>query len=189
MFTAVVWLASSLVRWCNATGVPARLGKGQGAKEIWHNLACERPKFVPDFVSFARMTKWSTLTHERPKFGHNPTREWNEVLAQFCGQLMKTWVQICKQLQAFLYRLFENTKTAITFCKKKKKIEKNNLIFFFFFLIRAGRWIIGHGARQYGQDAAPSEICLAGTLATSRETAGDAANFAQENELAVEDTS
>ena len=25
--------------------VPARLGKGQGAKEIGHNLACERPKF------------------------------------------------------------------------------------------------------------------------------------------------
>ena len=26
------------------------------------------------------------------------------------------------------------------------------------------RWIIGQGARQYGQGAAPSEICLAGTL-------------------------
>ena len=25
------------------TSVPARLGKGQGAKEIGHNLACERP--------------------------------------------------------------------------------------------------------------------------------------------------
>ena len=29
---------------------------------------------------------------------------------------------------------------------------------------RAGRWIIGQGAGQYGQGAAPSEICLAGTL-------------------------
>ena len=27
------------------TSVPARLGKGQGAKEIGHNLARERPKF------------------------------------------------------------------------------------------------------------------------------------------------
>ena len=31
----------------------------------------------------------------------------------------------------------------------------------------AGRWIIGQGARQYGQGAAPSEICLAGTLGTT----------------------
>ena len=36
---------------------------------------------------------------------------------------MKTLAQICKQLQAFLHRLFENTKTAITFCKKKKKFK------------------------------------------------------------------
>ena len=28
----------------------------------------------------------------------------------------------------------------------------------------AGRWIIWQGARQYGQGAAPSQICLAGTL-------------------------
>ena len=27
---------------------------------------------------------------------------------------MKTWAQICKQLQAFIYRLSENTKTGIT---------------------------------------------------------------------------
>ena len=51
----------------NACNVPARLGKGQGAKEIGHNLA-----------------------RERPKFGHNPARERNEVWAQFCGRLMKT---------------------------------------------------------------------------------------------------
>ena len=31
-------------------------------------------------------------------------------------------------------------------------------------IIRAGRWIIGQRARQYGQGAAPSEIRLAGTL-------------------------
>ena len=30
--------------------VPARLGKGQGAKEIGHNLARERPKFGHNFV-------------------------------------------------------------------------------------------------------------------------------------------
>ena len=37
---------------------------------------------------------------------------------------MKTRTQICKQLQAFLHRLSENTKTAITFCKKKNKKKK-----------------------------------------------------------------
>ena len=30
--------------------VPARLGKGQGAKEIEHNLAHERPKFGHNLV-------------------------------------------------------------------------------------------------------------------------------------------
>ena len=32
------------------TSVPARLGKGQGAKEIGHNLARERPKFGHNLV-------------------------------------------------------------------------------------------------------------------------------------------
>ena len=52
---------------------------------------------------------------ERPQFGHNPARERNEVWAQFCGRLMKTWAQIYKQLQAFLQQLSENTKAAICF--------------------------------------------------------------------------
>ena len=92
----------------NNISVPARLGKGQGAKEIGHNLAHERPKFGHNLV------------HKRHKIGHNPARERNEVWAQFCGRLMKTWAQICKQLQTFLHQLSENRKTANTFCKKKK---------------------------------------------------------------------
>ena len=32
------------------SSVPARLGKGQGAKEIGHNLARERPKFGHNLV-------------------------------------------------------------------------------------------------------------------------------------------
>ena len=40
---------------CNS--VPARLRKGQGAKEIGHNLARERPKFGHNLV------------RKRPKFG------------------------------------------------------------------------------------------------------------------------
>ena len=68
--------------------VPARLGKGQGAKEIGHNLACERPKFGHNLVrkqykighSLEREVR-HTFTCERPKFGHNET-----VCAQFCGR-------------------------------------------------------------------------------------------------------
>ena len=38
-------------RWLGAdSSVPARLGKGQGAKEIGHNLARERPKFGHNLV-------------------------------------------------------------------------------------------------------------------------------------------
>ena len=58
---------------CGEYSVPARLGNGQGAKEIRHNLARERPKF------------WRNLVRER-----------NEVWVQFCGRSMKTWAKICK---------------------------------------------------------------------------------------------
>ena len=59
--------------------VPARLGKGQGAKEIGHNLA-----------------------RERPKFGHNLVRKRHKIFYAWttkiwsCEWLMKTWAQICK---------------------------------------------------------------------------------------------
>ena len=43
--------------------VPARLGKGQGAKEIGHNLARERPKFGHNLV------------RKRHKIGHSLERE------------------------------------------------------------------------------------------------------------------
>ena len=69
------------------------------------------------------MTK-STFTREWPKFGHNPAREPNEVWAHQWKHRHKS----ASILQAFLHRLSENTKTAITFCKKKK----------FFFVIWAG---------------------------------------------------
>ena len=54
--------------------VPARLGKGQGAKEIGHNLAREQPKFGHNLV------------RKQHKIGHTFTRE----------RLVKTWAQICK---------------------------------------------------------------------------------------------
>ena len=65
------------------------LGKGQGAKEIGHNLA-----------------------RERPKFGHNPACKRNEICAQFCGRSMKTWAQICKHCT-----MSENTETEIIYVK------------------------------------------------------------------------
>ena len=48
--------------------VPARLGKGQGAKEIGHNLAREQPRFGHNLVR-KRHKIGHTFTRERPKFG------------------------------------------------------------------------------------------------------------------------
>ena len=52
--------------------VPARLGKGQGAKEIGHNLARERPKFGHNLVRKRQKIRLSLacLERNRPKFGH-----------------------------------------------------------------------------------------------------------------------
>ena len=91
---------------CIVLSVPARLGKGQGAKEIGHNLA-----------------------RERLQFEHNPARERNKIWAQFCGRSMKTWAQICKHCT--VHQLSENTKTEIILCKKNTVY-----IFFFFNLGR-----------------------------------------------------
>ena len=52
-----------LVRIINRVSTPARLGKGQGAKEIGHNLARERPKFGHNLVRI------------RHKIGHSLERE------------------------------------------------------------------------------------------------------------------
>ena len=46
-----------------SNSVPARLGKGQGAKEIGHNLAREQPKFGHNLV------------RERHIIGHSLERE------------------------------------------------------------------------------------------------------------------
>ena len=48
--------------------VPARLGKGQGAKEIGHNLAHEQPKFGHNLVR-KRHKIGHTFMRERQKFG------------------------------------------------------------------------------------------------------------------------
>ena len=60
------------------SGVPARLGKGQGAKEIGHNLAREQPKF------------WHNLVHKRHIIGHSLEREWP---SQFYTWTTKIWSQ------------------------------------------------------------------------------------------------
>ena len=52
------------IRRASVVSVPAKLGKGQGAKEIGHNLARERPKFGHNLV------------RKRHKIGHSLEREW-----------------------------------------------------------------------------------------------------------------
>ena len=117
--------------------VPARLGKGQGAKEIGHNLARVRPKFghnlVPERqqIGHGLEREWftartTTFVRERPIFGHNPACERNEIWAQCCGRSMKTWAQICKHRT--VHQLSENTKTEMI-CENKNCL----------FSIRAGR--------------------------------------------------
>ena len=73
---SVCWLVGPLVAAGSVRmfSVPARLGKGQGAKEIGHNLARERPKFGHNLAR-ERHKIGHTFTRERPKFGHNPARE------------------------------------------------------------------------------------------------------------------
>ena len=98
------------------SSVAARLGKGQGAKEIEHNLTRERPKIGHNLV------------RERQKFCHNPARERNEVWAQFCGRLMKTWLQICKHFTSIFTSAVRKHKNSNYICKNKK--NKKMLIYF-----------------------------------------------------------
>ena len=51
-------------------GIPARLVKGQGAKEIGHNLARERPKFGHNFLVRKRHKMGHSLEHESPSEAH-----------------------------------------------------------------------------------------------------------------------
>ena len=68
--------------------VPARLGKGQGAKEIEHNLAREQTKFGHNLVRERHIIGHS-LQREWPKFGRDSAHERNEVWARFCGRFYK----------------------------------------------------------------------------------------------------
>ena len=56
-----LWYCCCVPVCCNS--VPARLGKGEGAKEIGHNLAREQPKFGHNLV------------RKRQKIGHSLERE------------------------------------------------------------------------------------------------------------------
>ena len=84
--------------------VPARLGKGQGAKEIGHNLAREQPEFGHNLVR-KRHKIGHTFTRERPKFG-------------LVGDWRQHGHKSASILQAFLHQLSENTPKKKLFCKK-----------------------------------------------------------------------
>ena len=98
--------------------VPAtRLVKGQGAKEIRHNLACERHKIG------------HSLERERPKFCHNPARKLGTIL---CG-----WkrAQICKH--------FTSIFTSVVWKYKNRKY----IFLFFFLFGKGAVWIRQGAAR------------------------------------------
>ena len=119
---AVSKLCTTNVKQCaelfqhNNSSVPARLGKGQGAKEIGHNLARKRPKFEHN------------LERERPSRAHFYART-PKVRAQSSTRMKQDLGTILwaidentgtNLLQAFLYSSSENTKTLITGIGKKK---------------------------------------------------------------------
>ena len=81
---------------------------------------------------------------ERPKFGHNPAREQNEVWAQFCKRSMKTWAQICKHKHFYIGCL--KTQQQLRFVNGKNKL-KNKIIFFFFFH-NLGRALVNLAGRK-----------------------------------------
>ena len=107
------------------TGVPARFGKGQGAKEICALRAQFSAQTTQNRAQFRP-------SRERPKFGHNPARERNEVWAQFCGRSMKRW-QICKHKHFYIGCL--KTQQQLHFVNERKKTK----IIIFLKIIQAGR--------------------------------------------------
>ena len=66
IFRVVIYFANQK---CPEFSVPARLGKGQGAKEIGHNLACEQLKFGHNLVR-KRHKIGHSLERERPSQAH-----------------------------------------------------------------------------------------------------------------------
>ena len=87
--------------------VPARLGKGQGAKEIGHNLAREKPKF-------GRTTKSKIRSQSSTR-----TKRGLGTILWAIDENMGTNLQT----QTFLHRLSENT-TAITLIFVNEKMKK-----------------------------------------------------------------
>ena len=69
-FSRLTLNTRSRSKWRSHTciSVPARLGKGQGAKEIGHNRAREQQKFGHNLVR-KRHKIGHTFTRERPTFG------------------------------------------------------------------------------------------------------------------------
>ena len=84
------------------TSVPARLGKGQGAKEIGHNLACERPKFEHNLV------------RKRHKIGHSLEREWPSEAHFYAWKIKIRWQSSTRMklgLGTILWAIDENMGT------------------------------------------------------------------------------
>ena len=87
--------------------VPARLGKGQGPKEIGHNL----------------------VSRERPKFGHNLVRKRTQNLLRVNDQNLILWAideNMGTNLQAFyrhFYGCLKTQKQELHFVKIKNKLN------------------------------------------------------------------
>ena len=106
------------------SSVPARLRKGQGAKEIGHNLA-----------------------RERPKFGHNSVRKRHKIFLRVNDQNLVLWAideNMGTNLQAFYKHFYIG-------CLKtqKQQLHLEKIIFFFnFFFFNSGRACVNRAGRK-----------------------------------------
>ena len=137
----------SLMLYISIVSVPARLGKGQGAKEIGRNLA-----------------------RERPKFGHNLVRKRHKIfyatqnLLRVNDQNLVLWAideNMGTNLQAFYKHFYIS-------CLKTQKQQlhfvkiKNSFIFFsfkliFFLIIREGACKSGRAQASTGRAQHPQK--------------------------------
>ena len=108
--------------------------------KIRHNLACKQPKLGHNLVRKRHKIgsandQVGTFTRERPKFGHNPACEQNEVWAQCLWVIDENMGTNLQAVYKHFYIGRLKTQQQLHFVNGGKKKNYN----FCFFIIRAGR--------------------------------------------------
>ena len=114
------------------SGVPAWLGKGQGAKEIGHNLARVRPKFGHNLV------------RKRHQIGRSLEREW-PILRMNSVTIQLTRTK--RGLGTILWAIDENMGTNLQAFYIGSQTQKQKLHFVFKKKFRVGRCVSRAGRK------------------------------------------